>query len=83
MTNYNQKSKRDFPVSPLVKTVLNVVGMGSISGQGTKIPRATRFSHKILLINHKMQVKCSLSFISCSGKRLNLKGRGLWKPPTL
>ena len=37
MTNYNQKSKRDFPVSPLVKTVLNVVGMGSISGQGTKI----------------------------------------------
>ena len=58
-------------------------GMGSISGQGTKIPHAPRFSHKILIINHKMQVKCSLSFTSCSGKWLNLKGRRLWKPPTL
>lgn len=58
-------------------------GMDSISGQGTKIPRATRFSHRILLINHKIQVKCSLSFRSCSGKWLNLKGRGPCKPPTL
>ena len=40
ITNYNQKSKRDFPLIPVVKAVLNVGGMGSISGQEKKILRA-------------------------------------------
>ena len=36
-------SPRDFPSSPVVKTLLsNAGGAGSIPGQGTKIPHAVR-----------------------------------------
>ena len=66
---YKKKKKRDIPGSSVVRLYASTAGgLGSISGQGTKIPHAPRFSHKILIINHKMQVKCSLSFTSCSGK---------------